>query len=58
MIHSPASWKSIVPESSRELPQPQNLRWLPTVVQPEGKPRMVYDAWRNGARPGPGESLE
>ena len=24
---------------------------VPTVVQPEGKPRMAYDAWRNGARP-------
>ena len=28
---------------------------VPTVVQPEGKPRMAYDAWRNGARPGPDE---
>ncbi len=24
---------------------------VPTVVQPEGKPRMDADAWRNGARP-------
>lgn len=24
---------------------------VPTVVQPEGKPRMSADAWRNGARP-------
>ncbi len=30
----------------------------PTVVQPEGKPRMAYDAWRNGARPAPGEWFE
>ena len=30
----------------------------PTVVQPEGKPRMAYDAWRNGARPGAGEWFE
>ncbi|MEM8747032.1 MAG: methionyl-tRNA formyltransferase [Actinomycetota bacterium] len=26
-------------------------RLVPTVVQPEGKPRMDADAWRNGARP-------
>jgi methionyl-tRNA formyltransferase len=26
-------------------------RIVPTVVQPEGKPRMSADAWRNGARP-------
>lgn len=26
-------------------------RIVPTVVQPEGKPRMTADAWRNGARP-------
>jgi methionyl-tRNA formyltransferase len=31
---------------------------LPTVVQPEGKGRMAFDAWRNGARPGPGEWFE
>jgi methionyl-tRNA formyltransferase len=31
---------------------------IPTVVQPEGKPRMAYDAWRNGARPAPGEWFE
>lgn len=31
---------------------------VPTVVQPEGKPRMAYDAWRNGARPSPGEWFE
>ena len=30
-------------------------RMVPTVVQPEGKPRMDFDAWRNGARPGPDE---
>jgi len=24
---------------------------VPTVVQPEGKARMAFDAWRNGARP-------
>ncbi len=29
-----------------------------TEVQPEGKPRMTYSAWRNGARPGPGEWFE
>jgi methionyl-tRNA formyltransferase len=28
---------------------------VPTVVQPEGKPKMDYDSWRNGARPAPGE---
>ena len=33
-------------------------RLSPTVVQPEGRPRMTYDAWRNGARPGAGESFE
>ena len=26
-------------------------RLVPTVVQPEGKPRLDADAWRNGARP-------
>ncbi len=26
-------------------------RIVPTMVQPEGKPRMSADAWRNGARP-------
>jgi methionyl-tRNA formyltransferase len=31
---------------------------VPTVVQPEGKPRMGYDAWRNGARPAVGEWFE
>lgn len=31
---------------------------VPTVVQPEGKPRMAYDSWRNGARPAPGEWFE
>lgn len=31
---------------------------VPTVVQPEGKPRMDYDAWRNGARPSPDEQFE
>jgi methionyl-tRNA formyltransferase len=31
---------------------------VPTVVQPEGKPRMAFDAWRNGARPADGESFE
>lgn len=31
---------------------------VPTVVQPEGKPRMAFDAWRNGARPAPGEWFE
>ena len=31
---------------------------VPTVVQPEGKPRMAFDAWRNGARPAAGEWFE
>lgn len=31
---------------------------VPDVVQPEGKPRMAYDAWRNGARPSTDESFE
>ena len=31
---------------------------VPTVVQPEGKSRVAYDAWRNGARPAPGEWFE
>lgn len=31
---------------------------VPTVVQPEGKARMAYDAWRNGARPATGEWFE
>lgn len=33
-------------------------RLVPTVVQPEGKGRMTYAAWRNGARPGEGEWFE
>ncbi len=33
-------------------------RIVPTVVQPEGKPRMAYDAWRNGARPMDDERFE
>lgn len=33
-------------------------RLVPTVVQPEGKPRMAYDAWRNGARPADDEWFE
>lgn len=33
-------------------------RIVPTVVQPEGKPRMDAGAWRNGARPAPGEWFE
>jgi methionyl-tRNA formyltransferase len=28
---------------------------VPTIVQPEGKPKMHYESWRNGARPDPGE---
>ena len=28
-------------------------RIVPTLVQPEGRPAMSFDAWRNGARPGP-----
>jgi methionyl-tRNA formyltransferase len=28
---------------------------VPTLVQPEGKPAMPFDAWRNGARPAPTE---
>jgi len=31
---------------------------VPAVVQPEGKPRMAYDAWRNGARPTDEEHFE
>ena len=31
---------------------------VPTVVQPEGKPRMAFEAWRNGARPDDGEWFE
>lgn len=31
---------------------------VPTVVQAEGKPRMAYDAWRNGARPADDEWFE
>ncbi len=31
---------------------------LPVVVQPEGKARMAYDAWWNGARPAGGEWFE
>lgn len=31
---------------------------VPTVVQPEGKPRMAHDSWRNGARPSPDERFE
>ncbi len=30
-------------------------RIVPTLVQPEGKPTMTFDAWRNGSRPGPTE---
>lgn len=30
-------------------------RLVPTVVQPEGKGAMSFDAWRNGARPSPSE---
>lgn len=36
----------------------QGGRFVPTVVQPEGKPKMAFDAWRNGARPAPGEWFE
>ena len=31
---------------------------VPTVVQPEGKPAMEFEAWRNGARLAPGEWFE
>ena len=31
---------------------------VPTVVQPEGKRPMSYEAWRNGARPHAGERFE
>jgi methionyl-tRNA formyltransferase len=31
---------------------------VPTVVQPDGKPRMAFDAWRNGARPAPDERFQ
>jgi methionyl-tRNA formyltransferase len=30
-------------------------RVVPTVVQPEGKAAMAFEAWRNGARPSPDE---
>lgn len=30
-------------------------RVVPLTVQPEGKPSMPFDAWRNGARPAPDE---
>jgi methionyl-tRNA formyltransferase len=30
-------------------------RLVPIEVQPEGRPRMDFDAWRNGARPAPDE---
>ena len=30
-------------------------RIVPMLVQPEGRPVMTFDAWRNGARPGPTE---
>ena len=30
-------------------------RIVPTLVQPEGRPVMTFDAWRNGARPAPTE---
>ena len=30
-------------------------RIVPTLVQPEGKPTMTFEAWRNGSRPGPME---
>ncbi len=30
-------------------------RLVPVVVQPEGKAPMTFDAWRNGAQPGPDE---
>ena len=30
-------------------------RIVPTLVQPEGKPTMTFEAWRNGSRPGPTE---
>jgi methionyl-tRNA formyltransferase len=30
-------------------------RIVPTLVQPEGRPVMTFDAWRNGARPDPTE---
>jgi methionyl-tRNA formyltransferase len=33
-------------------------RLLPTLVQPEGKPRIDFDAWRNGARMAPDEWFE
>jgi len=31
---------------------------VPIEVQPEGKPRMSFEAWRNGAQPKPGEWFE
>lgn len=38
--------------------QVEDGRIVPVVVQPENKPRMAYDAWRNGARPAPDEWFE
>lgn len=34
------------------------VRLVPTEVRPEGKPAMSFEAWRNGARPAPGEWFE
>ncbi len=31
---------------------------IPTIVQPEGKPKMDFESWRNGARPSFGEWFE
>jgi methionyl-tRNA formyltransferase len=42
-----------IPEASLE-----GNRLVPTTVQPEGKPRMPYAEWRNGARPVDGEWFE
>ena len=37
---------------------PDGQRLVPTEVQPQGKAAMPFDAWRNGARPAPGEWFE
>lgn len=34
------------------------VRLVPTEVRPEAKPAMSFEAWSNGARPGPGEWFE
>ena len=43
-------------EGSRS--QADALRLVPIEVRPEGKAAMSFEAWRNGARPAPGEWFE